>query len=151
MSKPIHDPLSKQVDEDSCYANKLSKAEAEIDWSEPAEKIQRAVRAESRLLGRATDQDFPVGLLRQVTITGAQAGLQDARQLLREHDLALDRHHRHLTPGGHAGDLRGPRASGVDQRTAAELTAGGAHARNTAAVDIDPGHLALVEQLRPCC
>ncbi len=35
----------KQDDADACYASKLNKAEAEIDWSQSAEDIQRAVRA----------------------------------------------------------------------------------------------------------
>lgn len=35
----------KQNDSDACYAAKLNKAEARIDWQQPAEDIQRAVRA----------------------------------------------------------------------------------------------------------
>jgi len=35
----------KQNEENTCYASKLSKAEAEINWSDSAENIQRAVRA----------------------------------------------------------------------------------------------------------
>ena len=35
----------KQHDEDACYAAKLNKAEAKIDWSQSAEIIQRAIRA----------------------------------------------------------------------------------------------------------
>ena len=35
----------KQKDEDACYASKLDKAEARIDWSRSADEIQRAVRA----------------------------------------------------------------------------------------------------------
>lgn len=36
---------SRQNDADSCYAAKLSKSEAKIDWSRPAEEIERAIRA----------------------------------------------------------------------------------------------------------
>lgn len=36
---------TKQHEADACYANKLSKAEAKINWQEPAEVIERAVRA----------------------------------------------------------------------------------------------------------
>ena len=39
-TKPI-----KQDDAEACYASKLNKAEAKIDWSQSAEKIQRAIRA----------------------------------------------------------------------------------------------------------
>ena len=35
----------KQEDADACYASKLNKAEAQINWSQSAEEIQRAVRA----------------------------------------------------------------------------------------------------------
>jgi len=35
----------KQSNDDSCYAAKLSKAEAKINWHDPAEKIEREVRA----------------------------------------------------------------------------------------------------------
>lgn len=35
----------KQNDADACYASKLNKAEAKINWSQPAEGIQRAIRA----------------------------------------------------------------------------------------------------------
>ena len=35
----------KQNEADACYAPKLNKAEAKIDWSQPAEIIQRAIRA----------------------------------------------------------------------------------------------------------
>ncbi len=35
----------KQNDTDACYASKLSKAEAKINWSQPAQEIQRAIRA----------------------------------------------------------------------------------------------------------
>lgn len=35
----------KQDDAEACYASKLNKAEAKIDWSQSAEKIQRAIRA----------------------------------------------------------------------------------------------------------
>lgn len=35
----------KQDDADTCYASKLNKAEAEINWSQPAEEIERAIRA----------------------------------------------------------------------------------------------------------
>lgn len=35
----------KQNDADACYASKLNKAEARINWSQPAEGIQRAIRA----------------------------------------------------------------------------------------------------------
>lgn len=35
----------KQNDADACYASKLNKAEAKIDWSQSAEEIQRAIRA----------------------------------------------------------------------------------------------------------
>ncbi len=34
-----------QNEKDACYASKLSKAEAEINWSDSAENIQRAIRA----------------------------------------------------------------------------------------------------------
>ena len=39
-AKPV-----KQDDAEACYAAKLNKAEAKIDWSQSAEKIQRAIRA----------------------------------------------------------------------------------------------------------
>jgi methionyl-tRNA formyltransferase len=35
----------KQNDADACYASKLSKAEAKINWQQSAEEIQRAIRA----------------------------------------------------------------------------------------------------------
>ncbi len=35
----------KQNDADACYASKLTKAEAEINWQQSAEEIQRAIRA----------------------------------------------------------------------------------------------------------
>ncbi|MBE9559912.1 MAG: methionyl-tRNA formyltransferase [Proteobacteria bacterium] len=35
----------KQEDADACYASKLNKAEAQINWSQSAEVIQRAIRA----------------------------------------------------------------------------------------------------------
>ena len=35
----------KQNDADACYASKLNKAEAKINWSQPAEEIERAIRA----------------------------------------------------------------------------------------------------------
>ena len=35
----------KQIDADACYASKLNKAEAQINWSQSAEEIQRAIRA----------------------------------------------------------------------------------------------------------
>lgn len=35
----------KQNDADACYASKLNKAEAKIDWGQSAEEIQRAIRA----------------------------------------------------------------------------------------------------------
>jgi methionyl-tRNA formyltransferase len=35
----------RQNDSDACYASKLTKAEAKIDWQLPAEQIERAVRA----------------------------------------------------------------------------------------------------------
>ncbi len=35
----------KQDDADACYASKLNKAEAKIDWQQSAEEIQRAIRA----------------------------------------------------------------------------------------------------------
>lgn len=40
-----HAPGEQQQDDKACYAHKLSKAEAEIDWSESAEAIERKVRA----------------------------------------------------------------------------------------------------------
>lgn len=36
---------TKQNDADACYASKLNKAEAKINWSQSAEEIQRAIRA----------------------------------------------------------------------------------------------------------
>jgi len=36
---------TKQNDAEACYASKLNKAEAKINWSQPAEEIQRAIRA----------------------------------------------------------------------------------------------------------
>ena len=36
---------AKQNDADACYASKLNKAEAKINWSQSAEEIQRAIRA----------------------------------------------------------------------------------------------------------
>lgn len=36
---------TRQHDADACYASKLSKAEARINWSEPVEEIERAIRA----------------------------------------------------------------------------------------------------------
>ncbi len=36
---------TKQDDTDACYASKLNKAEAQINWSQSAEEIQRAIRA----------------------------------------------------------------------------------------------------------
>lgn len=35
----------KQHDADACYASKLNKSEAKVDWLRPAEEIQRAIRA----------------------------------------------------------------------------------------------------------
>lgn len=35
----------KQGDHGACYASKLNKAEAKIDWQQPAEEIERAIRA----------------------------------------------------------------------------------------------------------
>lgn len=35
----------KQLDADACYASKLNKAEAKVEWSQPAVDIQRAIRA----------------------------------------------------------------------------------------------------------
>ncbi len=36
---------TKQNDADACYASKLSKNEAKINWSQPAQQIERAIRA----------------------------------------------------------------------------------------------------------
>ncbi len=38
-------PKEKQMDADACYASKLDKAEAKIDWSGAAVEIQRAIQA----------------------------------------------------------------------------------------------------------
>jgi len=38
-------PRTKQNDADACYASKLNKTEAKIDWQQSAQQIQRAIRA----------------------------------------------------------------------------------------------------------
>ncbi len=47
LNELVHDDVSVTPQDDSmaCYANKISKAEGELDWTQPAEQLARKVRA----------------------------------------------------------------------------------------------------------
>ena len=86
----------KQSDAEACYAAKLDKAEAKIDWSRPAVEIERAIRAYNSwpvayCFYQRNDKDTSLRLWRaEVFSTGGRAADISPGQVIAESAAGID-------------------------------------------------------------
>lgn len=82
-------PAQVQDDSQAIYAHKLSKAEAELDWNQPAEVLQRRIRAFNPWPVAWCELDGQRLRIWQAEVVENQPGLQPGEAVTKGHELVI--------------------------------------------------------------